>query len=224
MAIHRNLLIGMFLTAFCLAQNQQGAAPQPQGTVSSSPSDNAGKKVADSGSAKSTHLAVQLKNTVAFITTYCEDGNQIIKSQGTAFFVFYADGRLTEGRGFNYLVTNRHIVEPEKQGHKLHVVGMTIRLNLRNAVGNLQSEEGQIRLDGQQHWYFPEDDAVDLAVMPFAPDKDKYEYMEIPVDFLATKNVLSSKDIGEGDPVVFAGFFYQYPGQKKIQPIVRQDC
>lgn len=34
--------------------------------------------------------------------------------------------------------------------------------------------------------------------------------------------LLATEKIAEGDPVLFAGFFYQYPGQKKIEPIVRQ--
>jgi hypothetical protein len=39
---------------------------------------------------------------------------------------------------------------------------------------------------------------------------------------LATKDVLEANRIHEGEPLSFAGFFYQFPGFKRIEPIVRQ--
>jgi hypothetical protein len=63
---------------------------------------------------------------------------------------------------------------------------------------------------------------VDLAVLPLAPDLKRFDYQPLPLSMFATKDVIATQQIAEGDSVLFAGFFYQYPGQKKIEPIVRQ--
>jgi len=39
---------------------------------------------------------------------------------------------------------------------------------------------------------------------------------------LATKDRIESVSIDVGDNVIFAGYFYQFGGEKKIQPIVRE--
>ena len=39
---------------------------------------------------------------------------------------------------------------------------------------------------------------------------------------LATKDRIESASIDVGDNVIFAGYFYQFGGEKKIQPIVRE--
>ncbi len=153
---------------------------------------------------------------------YCQDGNQTVKVQGTGFFVFVPDKRLGE-RGFVYLVTNRHVAEALREdGTKRQILSSTVRLNLQQETAGMQSEESLILNNSIRHWYFPLDEGVDLAVMPMAPDQLKYDYQEVPISMLATPDVILSTNIVEGDPVTFAGFFYQYPGQKKIEPIVRQ--
>ena len=38
----------------------------------------------------------------------------------------------------------------------------------------------------------------------------------------ATKDVIGEYHIAEGDQVLFTGFFYQFPGLNKIEPIVRE--
>jgi hypothetical protein len=58
--------------------------------------------------------------------------------------------------------------------------------------------------------------------MPLAPDYQRYDYAPIPASLFAKREVVETERIGEGDPVEFTGFFYQYPGQKKMEPIVRQ--
>jgi len=61
-----------------------------------------------------------------------------------------------------------------------------------------------------------------LAVMPVIANEAKYDIQWVPESMFAMPDVIAAKGIAEGDPVLFAGFFYQYPGQKKIEPIVRQ--
>lgn len=98
----------------------------------------------------------------------------------------------------------------------------SLRLNLKSPAGGIQSAEGTLPLVPQFRWYFSQDDAVDLAVVPLTPDQKVFDYEAFPASLFATKDVIQSRGVAEGDAVLFAGFFYQFPGQKKIEPIVRQ--
>jgi hypothetical protein len=86
----------------------------------------------------------------------------------------------------------------------------------------MESEEANIPLGAQMHWYFPSDDGVDLAVLPILPDQAKYDYQAWPVSLFATKDSVTTNSIAEGDNVLFTGYFYQFPGLKKVEPIVRE--
>jgi len=55
-----------------------------------------------------------------------------------------------------------------------------------------------------------------------ALDEDKFDYEAFPTSLFATRNFIQSNNIAEGDSVLFTGFFYQFPGQKRMEPIVRQ--
>ena len=99
---------------------------------------------------------------------------------------------------------------------------MTLRMNLHPLPGAPQSLEGVLPLDAQTHWYFPADESVDLAAIPLSLDQSKVDFVPFPVSLFATRDVIKSSSIAEGDAVLFAGFFYQFPGQKMIEPIVRQ--
>ncbi len=163
-----------------------------------------------------------LKKVVAFLRLDVHDGQTKASVRGTAFFVFYEDKRIGENGGFVYLVTNRHVAEPQESGRKLIVDKVSVRLNLKKPTGSKQSEEGQLPIGKQLRWYFPDDTAVDLAVMPIAPDQEKYDYMPVPVSLFASTEVVQSLNISEGDSVLFSGFFYQFPDQQRLEPIVRQ--
>jgi len=170
---------------------------------------------------KPVPFAVLLKKSVAFVTTDYEIDEQIGQVRGTAFFVFVADKRLGENAGFVYLVTNRHIVEPEIDGRRAIARKTSLRLNLKTPMGDTRSAEGVLTL-GRLGWFFPKDDAVDLAVIPLAPDQARFDYEPFPVSLFATDEVIKSQGVAEGDAVLFTGFFYQLQGLKKVQPIVRQ--
>ncbi len=108
-----------------------------------------------------------------------------------------------------------------ENGRNYPIVSTILRLNLRNAEQG--SEEGLLPIgSGSFHWYFPADDSVDLAVLPLAPDQNKYDVMGVPLSLLATRDVIESQNVAEGDNVLFSGYFYQFPGLKKFQPIVRE--
>src|SRR5271157_2673130 len=203
-------------------QSQRNAPTQPQPEASKQAPIAAAQSEQNQSpqSPKTPPFGTLLKKTVGFLTVDYRDGDRVGQERGTAFFVFYEDKRLPENRGFIYLVTNRHMAQPRINGHVVSVLHASLRLNLRATGRGSQSAEGELPL-GQLHWYFPADEAVDLAVIPLVPD-DTVDYMPFPVSWFATKEVIATNNIAEGDAVLFAGFFYQFPGQKKIEPIVRQ--
>jgi len=164
-----------------------------------------------------------LRKTVGFLTVkYLKDGTNM-QISGTCFFVFYEDKRFGENKGFRYLVTNRHMAVPGvERGESYAIQQAFVRLNLRNPDAGKESEEANIPLGGGLHWVFPADESVDLAVLPAYPDQNRYDYVDVPASSLATKDQVSTNNIDAGDSVVFAGYFVQFPGQKKIQPVVRQ--
>jgi hypothetical protein len=141
---------------------------------------------------------------------------------GTCFFVYVPDSRIGEGGGFMYLVTNRHVAQPGiEQGTPYQVQGTFLRMNLATPQGGIQSVVEPIRPD-QMHWFFPSDDAVDLAVTPLLPDQARYAYMSIPSTLIVTAEQLKTGDVGVTDPITFAGFFSNFPGRVRMEPIVRE--
>jgi len=172
--------------------------------------------------ARPMNFTTQIKKTVGLLrVTFQKDGNRT-EADGTCFFIFYPDKRGGESFGFVYLVTNRHMAQPGIENGRNYPIDSTIlRLNLRNSEQG--SEEGLLPIgSGPFRWYFPADDSVDLAVLPLAPDKDKYDVMGIPLSLFATRDVLQLQNVAEGDNVLFSGYFYQFPGLKKFPPIVRE--
>jgi hypothetical protein len=166
-------------------------------------------------------IATQLKKTAAFITVTFRNGPSIAQARGTAFFLFVPDERLGKNRAFSYLVTNRHVAAPEVGGAPAQVLSVTLRVNRKVPLNGITAEEAAIPLNTSR-WYFPSDSSVDLAVMPLGFDEQKYDILAIPIDLLVTAEMIQKERIAEGDTVVFTGFFYQFVGQKRVQPIVRQ--
>jgi Trypsin-like peptidase domain len=202
------LLVLCFCNMFAL-----GTAQTPPQAVTQQPQASATERPAS--------LTTILKKTVGFVRVAFlrEDGPQI--AEGTCFFVFYPDKRGGENFGFMYLVTNRHVAKPGIQDGKNYPIAWThIRLNLRNSAQG--SEEAALPIGGPLHWFFSPDDSVDLAVLPILPDQMKYDYIAIPLSELATHDVVETQQVTEGDSVLFTGYFYQFPGLKKFQPIIRE--
>lgn len=162
-----------------------------------------------------------LKKTVGLLTvTFVKDG-QTYHASGTCFFVSYPDDRLPKELTFTYLVTNRHVAQPGIEvGHPYQTLVTSLRLN-KKGIG-AGSDDRTLPLEGPAHWYFPSDDAVDLAVRPFVADSSIYDYQQFPLSMLATRDEVSKNNIGEGDRVMFTGLFYQFPGLARFEPIVRE--
>jgi hypothetical protein len=158
---------------------------------------------------------------VTFIALRCKDGDQSFDVKGTGFFVSYPEKRLGENASFAYLITNRHVALCwNESGKPMQVESISIRLNRKQAEGDSFSEEKILNRDGNAAWILPQDDSVDLAVLPLLPDQAQYDFKMIPLTMLADSDLLKHRM--EGEPVFFAGFFYQFPGVKRMEPIVRQ--
>jgi hypothetical protein len=165
----------------------------------------------------------QIRSTVGFLVVAYRNGLAQGGVVGTCFFVVVPDARLGADQGFVYLVTNRHVAQPGIDlGPPYQVQALFLRMNLATPEHGIQSVAEQIPLAGQIHWYFPSDDAVDLAILPVAPDLKRYAYRSIPLSMIAGSDLLKADQVGVGDPVIFARFFSSFSGQTRMEPIVRQ--
>jgi hypothetical protein len=165
----------------------------------------------------------QIRKSVTFIKLLCREGSQEFDVRGTGFFVFYPDSRLGKDQGFVYLVTNRHVALCwNDSGQPMQVESISVRLNRRQAVDDKFSQDGFLNEHGNVPWVTPQDDSIDLAALPFLPDLSRFDFKTVPLSLFATSDVLSQRNITEGEPVFFAGFFYQFPGTNRMLPIVRQ--
>ncbi|MGC2464493.1 MAG: trypsin-like peptidase domain-containing protein [Candidatus Acidiferrum sp.] len=199
------LILSACLAASSVAQTPGAVTPQPQASATTRPAN----------------LATRIKKTVGFMRVgfVREDGPHV--SEGTCFFVFYEDKRGGDNYGFMYVVTNRHVARPGiADGKNYPVLWTHIRLNLQNL--DLGSEEDFVPTGNQLQWTFPTDEAVDLAVMPLLPDQAKFDYIPIRVSEFATHDVVDAQQVAEGDSILFTGYFYQFPGLRKFQPIIRE--
>lgn len=165
----------------------------------------------------------QIRKTVGFLTVAYRNAGVPGGVIGTCFFVSIPDERLGNGQAFVYLVTNRHVAQPGIDlGSTYQVEATLIRMNLVTPVEGLQSVEIRIPLSDEMHWFFPTDESVDLAVFPIAPDQKKFAYLSIPASNLVNSEQLKSREVGVGDPVSFAGYFSNFPGQIRMEPILRE--
>ncbi len=165
----------------------------------------------------------QIRSTVGFLMVAYQNGPAQGGVIGTRFFVWVPDTRLGENKGFVYLVTNRHVAQPGIDlGQPYQVRAVYLRMNLATPEQGIQSVAGEITLNDQVHWFFPSDDAADLAILPLAPDQKRFAYLPIPSSIIAGSELLKVDQVGVGDPVIFAGYFRGFSGQTRMEPIVRQ--
>ncbi len=167
----------------------------------------------------------EIRKTVTFIKLTCEKDDKEFTVRGTGFFVDYRDPKLGNGpRG--YLVTNRHVALcwDEFSGLPMKVENVSIRLNRKEPNGGDHADELFLSHHGNVRWFLPEDDSVDLAVIPLAPDENKFDFHMIPADAFLTLPATdhpASRAL-DGETVFFASFFQRVARAKAIQPILQQ--
>lgn len=71
-------------------------------------------------------------------------------------------------------------------------------------------------------WYYPEDDAVDVAVTPIAPLETFFDYKHLPIENCVTDEIIKEHGIGIGDELTAVGLFTLRHGSTRNLPIVRQ--
>lgn len=171
---------------------------------------------------RQTNFADEIRKTVGFLQVRYKDGNETKIITGTCFFVSYPEPRLGPDLWFTYLVTNKHMAIPGvEKGAAYPVQVASLYLNT-NPLAGQESAMVPLPVGNPVAWEFLDDDSVDLAVLPIGPSHDIFDYRAIPISLIATKKSIEEQGISAGNAVVFAGYFYQWPGNHKIQPIVRQ--
>jgi hypothetical protein len=141
----------------------------------------------------------------------------------TAFFVALEDGGILH----NYLITCKHVVKPllDKKAQ------IYVRINKSDPT---QDPFNQPALGvateppvGHRTWHFHDDDAVDLAVLPWRAepgDQKPRWFATFPLEQISlTERVLEDRKqtLGEGDELVFIGLFSGHLGTDQLVPIVR---
>lgn len=160
---------------------------------------------------------------MTFIKLTCKRDDQEFTVLGTGFLVDYRDPRSGKP-GSSYLVTNRHVAFcwDESSGLPMRVENISIRLRRKEPNGRAYADELFLSHHGNVKWFLPEDDSVDLAVIPLAPDEKKFDFCTIPTDAFETTRAPAPPVALDGDTVFFAGFFQKFRRTKSIQPVLRQ--
>jgi hypothetical protein len=166
------------------------------------------------GHAFAVTVPADVKQVVTFILLPGPKGE--LKPNGTAFFVGIKDEQITN-RTHVYLVTARHVIQ---DGAKNFYPVIFVRLNKRGG----GTDVVPIQLAG--HAALPvyvnkTDPDVDIAVLPFLPSQQIYDFKWIPEDMLTTRESFKLANIREGDEVFFTGLFGHFIGAQRNYPIVR---
>lgn len=156
----------------------------------------------------------EIKSVVCFV--FIEKDAKLIPN-GTAFFVVVKDPTKPDSaRG--YLVTARHVLYKPQTTEFLDKI--FIRLNKKDG----GSEVGTIPIKTQgndKNVFLHPDTSVDLALIPFHADQERFDFKYLPEDFITTKEDYTKLKIREGSDVFFTGLFTPFPGSEKNYPVVR---
>ena len=130
--------------------------------------------------------------------------------RGTASLVSVPAERVPNG-SFTYLLTARHnIRKAEASGDQL-----VLRVNMKSG------RTDTVNLVGLR-WFFPENEASDVAVSSKANALAEHiTYRRIPREMFATEEVIEKHSIGVGDELICTGLFVHHFGRKRNVPIIR---
>ena len=172
-------------------------------------------------------LETEILKTIVFISVDARRPGRLGRSNpynGTGFLVGVPDNRIPlipKDRTNAYLVTNRHIAQGIDQCEQLQVDRMYVTLNLKDPINGNRAEKIPLKLSSEIHWYFPQDPAIDLAVLPVVVS-DKYDFRFISIDQFLSSEIIDTKNVVPGDRVLTGGFYSGYAGLHEIQPILRE--
>ncbi|MCH8323407.1 MAG: hypothetical protein IIB64_10115 [Proteobacteria bacterium] len=141
--------------------------------------------------------------------------NSVPRLIGTGFFMAQKHGETSSILGFNmvFLISARHIVErgiDRSVDKKIY-----IRINPKDGAASW------VASDASQWRFNPDDSSVDVAVLPWLPSTEKFDYLCIPENMTATEEVIEKEAIGPGDEVFLTGLFTSHFGKEINIPIIR---
>lgn len=165
------------------------------------------------GGAMATTIPSQVKNIVAFI--FIKNTKGEIVPNGTGFFVGVKDTNDTN-RSYVYLVTAKHVLQNKDKNYHPSIY---IRLNTKKDGSKLI--ELQINTKDKKIIYTHEEPEVDIAVIPYLPKQEIFDFKILPEEFLTTKELFEKNQIQEGDEIFFTGLFTGHFGRHRNYPIVR---
>lgn len=166
-----------------------------------------------------------LSKTVVRITSTAEGVSADLNATG--FLVGIPDARLPQQPiTFYYLVTNRHVAEAilpdaNERPVKHRILTMTATVNLKQSVNGSRIHPISLPSAGTK-WVFPDDNAIDLAVIPIPLNSETYDVMILSPESFLTPDRWEKFRIGPGDKVITCGYFLHYAGSHQFQPIVRE--
>lgn len=167
------------------------------------------------GIAMATPIPSEVKSVVAFIFIKNEEGKLI--ANGTGFFVGVRNPSNPDSFSV-YLVTAKHVLYKPNTTDFLDMV--FVRLNKKE--GGSQIGVIPIIAGGKKRNVFRHSDSsVDIAIIPFLPNQEEFDFKFLPEDMITTKEKFKELKIREGSDVFFTGLFTPYTGSERNYPIVR---
>jgi len=155
----------------------------------------------------------QLKEVVTFV--FIKDHLGRLQPIGTGFFVGVRDEKKRE-LFHVYFVTARHVLL-DSQGQ--YYRELSFRVNKKS--GGSEILEAPLSAPKGIDVLTHRNRAVDIAVLPLAPNRDIFQFRFVPEDMIATKKRFAEANIKEGDEVLFTGLFTAFFGAGRNYPIVR---
>lgn len=156
----------------------------------------------------------EVKKVVTFVFVRDAQGNLV--PNGTGFFVGVKNENKPE-RMNGYLVTARHVLQ-DGAGRWYP----TVWLRLNKLKGDAETVRLDLDVQGENRVFtHPDNQTVDIAVIPAMPKEDLFDFKVIPAEMIAGRESFGELHISEGSDVFFTGLFLPHFGEHKNYPIVR---
>lgn len=88
-------------------------------------------------------------------------------------------------------------------------------MNLKNGGSRL------IRTPIDKWIFHPEESNVDVAALNWAPSEETFDYLNLPIAYAGTEDIISKENVGLGDDVFLVGLFASHSGSQRNLPIIR---
>ena len=155
-----------------------------------------------------------IRSCVSFIYLPDAQGKPILN--GTGFFIGIHDS--VSRIDYVYIVTAKHVLW--KPNSKAFVSQGFLRLNQNK--GDAGFVKFPMRTSGpDKNVFVHTDSTVDLVVVQGAPDRQKFNFKILSVDFFRTVAELKQHGLEEGTDVLIPAVFAPHPGEHQNYPIMR---